>query len=109
MRHGKSAGLACGPSFDGRPGKNTVITVASSGPVSADQWSPGTWLNRALGSTAARASGGVGMILIADLAPAEAVTGSGLFGTVSQLGASIGVATIGSAFFSQLRHRPNSR
>jgi hypothetical protein len=40
----------------GGPGRNAVIAVASSGPVSADQWSPGTRVNRALGSTAASAS-----------------------------------------------------
>lgn len=46
----------------------------------------------------------IAQLTLADLAPAEAGTGSGLFGTVSQLGASIGVATIGTFFFSQLRH-----
>lgn len=46
----------------------------------------------------------IAQLTLADLAPEQAGTGSGLFGTVSQLGASIGVAAIGTAFFSQFRH-----
>ncbi|WP_203963318.1 hypothetical protein [Actinocatenispora thailandica] len=37
-----------------------------------------------------------------DLPPDRAGTGSALFGTTSQLGASIGVAAIGSVFFRRL-------
>jgi EmrB/QacA subfamily drug resistance transporter len=50
----------------------------------------------------------IAQLTLADLTPSEAGTGSGLFGTVSQLGASIGVATIGTVFFSQL-HRDADR
>jgi hypothetical protein len=46
----------------------------------------------------------IAQLTLADVAAPEAGTGSGLFNTVSQLGASIGVATIGALFFTQLNH-----
>jgi EmrB/QacA subfamily drug resistance transporter len=45
----------------------------------------------------------IAQLTLTDVAAAEAGTGSGLFNTVSQLGASIGVAVIGTLFFSRLR------
>jgi EmrB/QacA subfamily drug resistance transporter len=46
----------------------------------------------------------IAQLTLTDVAAPEAGTGSGLFNTVSQLGASIGVATIGTLFFAQLHH-----
>jgi MFS family permease len=46
----------------------------------------------------------IAQLTLTDLASSEAGTGSGLFNTVSQLGAAIGVATIGTLFFTQLHH-----
>jgi hypothetical protein len=50
----------------------------------------------------------IAQLTLADVAPSEVGTGSGLFNTVSQLGACLGVATIGSVFFSQLAHSPGT-
>jgi EmrB/QacA subfamily drug resistance transporter len=44
----------------------------------------------------------IAQLTLADVAPTQIGTGSGLFNTVSQLGACLGVATIGTVFFSQL-------
>lgn len=43
------------------------------------------------------------VLTLTDLAPADAGTGSGLFNTTSQLGAALGVATLGTVFFAGLR------
>jgi EmrB/QacA subfamily drug resistance transporter len=48
----------------------------------------------------------IAQLTLIDLAAAEAGTGSGLFNTVTQLGASVGVAVIGTLFFTQLHHDP---
>ncbi|QKW33481.1 MFS transporter [Actinomadura sp. NAK00032] len=45
----------------------------------------------------------VAALTFADLPPAEAGSGSGLFGTTSQLGASAGVALMGTVFFARVR------
>jgi EmrB/QacA subfamily drug resistance transporter len=44
----------------------------------------------------------IAQLTLAGLAPSDAGTGSGLFNTVSQLGACVGVAVIGTLFFSRL-------
>ncbi|MBU3064553.1 MFS transporter [Nocardia sp. NEAU-G5] len=46
----------------------------------------------------------IAQLTLADLAPDRIGTGSGLFNTVSQLGACIGVAAIGTLFFGGLHH-----
>lgn len=46
----------------------------------------------------------IAQLTLDDLAPDQIGTGSGLFNTVSQLGACLGVAAIGTLFFRGLRH-----
>jgi hypothetical protein len=46
----------------------------------------------------------IAQFTLADVPAEQAGTGSGLFNTVSQLGASIGVAALGTAFFNTLEH-----
>lgn len=48
------------------------------------------------------------VLTLNDLAPADAGTGSGLLNTTSQLGAALGVAIVGTVFFTRL-HAPGQR
>ncbi len=50
----------------------------------------------------------IAQLTLTDVTATEVGTGSGLFNTVSQLGASIGIAAIGTLFFTQLRHDATS-
>jgi hypothetical protein len=46
----------------------------------------------------------IAQLTLSDVPAEQAGTGSGLFNTVSQLGASLGVAALGTAFFNALQH-----
>lgn len=46
----------------------------------------------------------IAQLTLADVAHSQVGTGSGLFNTISQLGACLGVATLGTVFFNQLNH-----
>jgi len=45
----------------------------------------------------------IAQLTLTDVTATEVGTGSGLFNTISQLGASIGIATMGTLFFNELR------